>query len=74
MTPSAHDAAREKDGAGLCADCQHARRIESARGSVFFLCELSLSDSHFPKYPRLPVMSCSGFVADPALRAEQEFG
>jgi hypothetical protein len=46
---------------GLCADCLHARRIESPRGSVFYLCELSLSDPRFPKYPRLPVVSCSGY-------------
>jgi hypothetical protein len=47
---------------GLCADCVHARRIESARGAVFFLCELSVTDPHFAKYPRLPVISCSGYA------------
>ncbi|MFI5056694.1 MAG: hypothetical protein ACHQLQ_00780 [Candidatus Acidiferrales bacterium] len=51
----------EQEEAGLCADCLHARRIESARGSVFFLCERSLTDPHFPKYPQLPVVSCSGY-------------
>lgn len=47
--------------AGLCADCAHARRIESARGSQFILCQLSLSDPRFPKYPPLPVLRCAGF-------------
>jgi len=47
--------------AGLCADCVHARRIESGRGSVFILCELSLTDLRFPKYPRLPVLCCEGY-------------
>jgi hypothetical protein len=47
--------------AGLCAKCLHARRIESPHGSVFYLCELSFSDPHFSKYPRLPVISCEGF-------------
>jgi hypothetical protein len=47
--------------AGLCAECLHARRRESDRGSVFYLCELSASDPRFPKYPRLPVLSCDGF-------------
>jgi hypothetical protein len=54
---------------GLCADCLHARRLESARGSVFTLCNLSLSDPRFPKYPRLPVLSCNGYShkkADPS--------
>jgi hypothetical protein len=45
---------------GLCASCTHARRIASDRGSVFILCELSFTDPRFPKYPRLPVLSCSG--------------
>jgi hypothetical protein len=47
--------------AGLCSDCLHARRIESPRGSVFMLCNLSLTDDRFPKYPRLPVLSCEGY-------------
>jgi hypothetical protein len=46
---------------GLCADCQYARRIESDRGSVFFMCELSFQDPRFPKYPRLPVLACDGY-------------
>jgi hypothetical protein len=48
--------------AGLCADCLHARRIESPRGSVFILCQLSATDPRFPKYPRLPVLQCSGYT------------
>ena len=47
--------------AGLCADCVHARRIESGRDSVFILCELSRADPRFPKYPRLPILSCEGY-------------
>jgi len=47
--------------AGLCAHCLHARTIESTRGSVFILCELAATDSRFPKYPRLPVLSCNGY-------------
>jgi hypothetical protein len=46
---------------GLCEDCTHARRIESDRGSVFFLCQLALKDRRFKKYPRLPVLSCAGY-------------
>ena len=37
------------------------RRIESDRGSIFYLCELSKVDPRFPKYPRLPVLSCAGY-------------
>jgi len=51
----------DKTKAGLCADCQYARRIESDRGSVFVRCELSFTDPQFPKYPRLPVLACDGY-------------
>jgi len=47
---------------GLCADCRHARVIESAKGSRFLLCQLSQSDPAFPKYPRLPVLRCPGYA------------
>jgi hypothetical protein len=39
----------------------NARRIESARGSEFYFCGLSAADPNFPKYPRLPVLECSGY-------------
>jgi hypothetical protein len=53
------------DGVGLCADCRLARIIQSDRGSTFYLCQQSLTDPSFPKYPRLPVLSCSGYRALP---------
>lgn len=46
---------------GLCATCRHVRRVESARGSDFFLCERSRTDPRFPKYPPLPVLRCLGY-------------
>jgi GrpB-like predicted nucleotidyltransferase (UPF0157 family) len=54
-------AANHRAMAGLCADCMHARGIESARGSSFILCELSFTDPRFIKYPRLPVLACDGY-------------
>jgi hypothetical protein len=47
--------------AGLCEHCIHSREIVSDRGSVFWQCGLSATDPRFPKYPRLPVLSCIGF-------------
>jgi hypothetical protein len=47
--------------AGLCADCACGRRIESPRGSTFYLCERSSTDPSFPKYPRLPALACPGY-------------
>ena len=54
---------------GLCQDCSHARRIESDRGSVFFLCQLALTDSRFRKYPRLPVISCIGYQQENGVKS-----
>ncbi len=54
-------AGQQRERAGLCADCVHARSVESSRGSVFLLCELSRSDPRFAKYPPLPVLSCPGY-------------
>jgi hypothetical protein len=49
-------------GAGLCDNCQHARIIKSDRASTFLQCQLSFIDSQFAKYPRLPVLTCNGYV------------
>jgi hypothetical protein len=48
--------------AGLCDRCRHQRLIKNTRGSVFSLCELSRTDPAFPRYPRLPIRSCTGFA------------
>jgi hypothetical protein len=60
MPPETGDTLIHSDP-GLCQNCGHARRIESDRGSIFFMCELSFEDSRFVKYPRLPVLVCSGY-------------
>lgn len=49
-------------GAGLCANCLHARLIESDKGSAFLQCHLSFTDPRFKKYPPLPVVNCSGYL------------
>jgi hypothetical protein len=53
--------AAEKFRVGLCADCAHARRIESRKGSVFYMCERWATEATYPKYPRLPVIQCAGY-------------
>lgn len=50
---------------GLCDSCRHQRLVPNTRGSVFSLCERSRRDPAFPRYPRLPVLSCPGFEPDP---------
>jgi hypothetical protein len=49
---------------GLCETCCFARKIESSKGSVFWLCERAKSDARFRKYPPLPVLSCPGYEAE----------
>jgi hypothetical protein len=51
---------------GLCATCRFARVIRNDRGSTFYLCGKSFEDPSFPKYPRLPVVACSGYERQPA--------
>lgn len=46
---------------GLCENCHHVRIVRSDRGSIFYLCELSFTDSRFKKYPTIPILNCSGY-------------
>ena len=46
---------------GLCETCVFHSLSSGKRGSEFHLCTLSRSDQSFPKYPRLPVLTCTGF-------------
>ena len=45
---------------GLCDSCRHQRIVRTTRGSVFTLCERSRTDPAYPRYPRVPVLSCAG--------------
>ncbi len=51
------------DKIGLCKDCSFHTIIKNTRGSIFHLCEKNKEDKAFPKYPRLPVLQCDGFLA-----------
>lgn len=48
--------------AGLCETCVHQEIVRNTRGSVFHLCARSKFDTAYPRYPRLPVMRCPGYV------------
>jgi hypothetical protein len=48
--------------AGLCDSCAYQKLIRNTRGSVFSMCERAKTDPTFPKYPRLPVRECRGYV------------
>ena len=51
--------------AGLCDSCVHQKLIRNTRGSTFSLCERSRTQPEFPRYPRLPVIECSGYEQRP---------
>jgi hypothetical protein len=56
--------------AGLCAGCRHARVNQTRRGPSYLRCQLAGIDDAYPRYPRLPVLSCAGF--QPLQPAEQD--
>jgi hypothetical protein len=58
---SAHPASEGTVTPGLCRDCRNAKIMRSDRDSVFYRCMLSDKSPDFVKYPRLPVLSCSGW-------------
>ena len=59
--------------AGLCRNCRHHRLTGNRRGSLFYLCERSKEDARFPRYPPLPVLTCTGYEeGDPDPWAEYE--
>lgn len=49
--------------ASLCGNCRWMREIVSGKGSRFLLCQLSLSDGSFRKYPPQPIVRCRGYCA-----------
>jgi hypothetical protein len=44
----------------LCETCKNMREVRTAR-SRFLLCELSVTNAAFPKYPPQPVVRCDGY-------------
>jgi hypothetical protein len=49
--------------AGLCGTCVHRQLISSAR-STFVRCRLADLDPDFSRYPRLPVVTCRGYLSE----------
>lgn len=46
---------------GLCESCVFKKLIVSDKGSSFLQCRKAFEDARFAKYPRLPVLQCSGY-------------
>ena len=56
-----NDAAADANRVGLCASCTHVQIIVSSKGSTFYMCRLSEVNPDFKRYPRLPVLTCTGY-------------
>ena len=48
--------------AGLCAGCSNVRVMHAQTGSTFYRCALAATDPRYPKYPRMPVLACDGYL------------
>lgn len=51
----------EDPGAGLCARCRHVAVTATGRGSRFYRCRRAEADPRYARYPRLPVVACTGY-------------
>ena len=61
----------------LCEACENVREICTAR-SRFLLCELSFTNTAYPKYPPQPVVRCDGYrprtdAHEPPVRLRKEW-
>ena len=45
----------------LCETCALMREVVTPKGSRFLLCQLSQTNSDYPKYPPQPVVQCDGY-------------
>jgi hypothetical protein len=45
----------------LCETRAWMREVVTPKGSRFLLCQLSKTDSAYPKYPPQPVVRCDGY-------------
>jgi hypothetical protein len=63
-TPTGHERGAQPQvppRAGLCDTCAHQQLVRNTRGSTFSLCRRSREDPAYPRYPRVPVLSCQGY-------------
>jgi len=45
----------------VCESCALMREVVTPKGSRFLLCQLSQTNSDYPKYPPQPVIRCDGY-------------
>jgi hypothetical protein len=45
----------------LCETCAWMREVVTPKGSRFLLCQLSITNPAYPKYPPQPIVRCKGY-------------
>ena len=55
----------------LCETCQNVREVRTAR-SRFLLCELSVTNAAYPKYPLQPIVWCDGYQPRAAAKQDEQ--
>jgi len=55
----------------LCEFCRHLKEVVTGKGSRFLLCQKSVSDDRFAKYPPQPVVQCTGFDRGPSAESSK---
>lgn len=57
--------AQLRQNAGLCGSCRQAVLRPTRRDTVYLRCGLAATDARYAKYPRLPVVTCDGYLPEP---------
>jgi hypothetical protein len=55
----------------VCENCKNMREVRTAR-SRFLLCELSVTNAAYAKYPPQPILRCGGYEARQVAKAGDE--
>ena len=66
--------ARQTSSESLCESCAHRRVVITPRRSRFLLCQLAHSDAGYPKYPRQPVICCTGYMQKQQAEEDDRLG
>jgi hypothetical protein len=48
--------------AGMCGGCRYASVKTTRRSTTYLRCTRAAWDDRLPRYPRLPVLNCTGFM------------
>ena len=56
----------------LCETCAWMREVVTPKGSRFLLCQLSVANPDYRKYPPQPVVRCDGYRKEEQTQGVEE--